>query len=172
METNRTELALLPDRAYIPRSQMVFNASVHTPQYTVHPTALGEYALHFTADWLCGMFSITDLSPEWVSFIQHQVRGGWSEGSYSGAAPFSNVVWDSTPWDDRVAAWVFSQVQVSAKVNGGILGDVLDSIRGADVSTWDQSARELPFHKTLALPDVESTTLGNLVPSPGAAKDG
>ena len=159
MEKPRTQLARLPDAAYTSRSQIVYNASVHDPQYTVAPTALGDYAIHFTAEWLNGLFSISDLSPDWVSFIQHSIRGGWSEWAYAGAAPFSKVEWDSMPWDDRVSDWVFSQVKLDGAVIGGILGDVMESMRDADVSVWSESQRRLPFHKTLALPDAKTTTL-------------
>ena len=159
MEKERTQLVRIPDAAYTSRSQILYNASVHTPQYTVSPTALGEYAVHFTADWFSGLFSVTDLSPEWAAFIQQQVRGGWSEWTYAGDAPFSNVPWDNLPWNDRVTEWVFSQVRLDSQLIGGLLGDLADPTEDTDVSTWGKTRKRLPFQKTLALPDANTSTL-------------
>jgi hypothetical protein len=153
------QLALRPKTSSIPRSKVVFTHSDPEPQYSVDPTTLGEFAIQWTADWFNGKFSVTDLPPEWVAFIQTSIHGGWCETSYDGAAPFSSVRWDALPWDDRVSAWIFSQVELEAAEMGGILGSIMDSMRDADVKTWGKSRRRLPFHRTLALPDDSTSTM-------------
>src|SRR5438309_1885021 len=80
---------------------VTYVATDHAPQYTIDRTALGEFALHWTADWLAGLFCITDFPAEWVAYIQESIRGGWCEDVYSGggAGAFSSVVWDVSLWE-------------------------------------------------------------------------
>ena len=71
-------------------------------QYVVSRTVLGEFAMHWTADWFAGCFSVTDLPHEWVAFVRGSVHGGWREAVWAGVTPFSCVMWDSGCPDRRV----------------------------------------------------------------------
>jgi hypothetical protein len=155
-------LALIPPTPNAPRAKVLYTSSDHAPEYVVGQTALGEFAMHWTADWLTGFFSVTDLPPEWVAFVQSTLNGGSHdshEAVYDGEAPFSLVVWEMLPWDDRIDEWVFSQELLeAADRQEGMLGNVVDAMRAVDVRTWGAARKRLPFHRTLALPDSNGST--------------
>jgi hypothetical protein len=78
-----------------------FNTTEPALQYLLDSTLLGELALHWSADWLTGLFSITDFPPEWVALIRASIRGGWHEAAYSGAEAgvfSSQELWDGVRW--------------------------------------------------------------------------
>ena len=156
------ELALRRDAAKVPGSKIVFTPSDHQPRYSVDPSALGEFAIQWTADRFNGLFSVTDLPADWVVFIQNSIHGPWCEMKYDGAAPFSGVLWNSMPWEERVSEWVFSQVKLESGDFGnvgGVLGNVIDSIRDAEIKVAEEFPVRLPLHATLALPDRNTSTL-------------
>ena len=160
MENRKSNpLALRETGSEVPGSNVVFTASDHPPRYSVETTALGDYAIQWTADSFKGMFSIMDFPVEWVTFIQTSIHGPWREQSYNGTAPFSVVLWNSEPWDERVSEWIFSQVRLDSGDVGGILGNVVDSIRDAEMKVARKPPRHLPFLGTLALPDRNTSTL-------------
>ena len=163
MENRRSNpLALRDNGPDVPGSNIVFTHSDHQPHYSVDTAALGDFAIQWTADRFKGMFSITDLPSEWVAFIQNSIHGPWREMTYNGAAPFSVVLWNSEPGDDRISEWIFSQVNLNAGMLDdvdGVLGTVIDSIRDAEMKVAKKPPLRLPFLGTLALPDQNSSTL-------------
>jgi hypothetical protein len=132
MDKPDDQLARRPKPAPLLQTRVIYSSSDHPPQYTVTPKDLGEYAVQWVANEFVGYFSITDLPPHWVAFIQSSIRGGWYEGVYAGVAPFSCVAWYPAPWDDRVTEWIFSQVRLQAvmPIDGG---DQLEAADGRDL---------------------------------------
>ena len=158
MRNDRNQLARRSAAAAVP--QVTFTAADHDPHYTVSHTALGEFAVPWTADWLAGRFSVTDLPPEWVAFIQASIRGGWYESVYAGGpGAFSTVVWDLTHADEHVSAWVFSQVQLEAGELGGEFQRFVEEVCRGEMRGWVPSRKGLTFQEPLMLPDRETTTL-------------
>ena len=160
MEDRRSNpLALREKSPEAPGSRVVFTPSDHQPHYSVDTAALGDFAIQWTADRFKGMFSITDLPSEWVAFIQNSIHGPWREMTYNGAAPFSVVLWNSEPWDDRISEWIFSQVHLDVDDVDGVLRTVIDSISDAEMKVAKKPPLRLPFLGALALPDQNSSTL-------------
>ena len=160
MEDRRSNpLALRDNGPDAPNSRVVFTPSDHQRHYAVDTTALGDFAIQWTADRFKGMFSITDLPSEWMAFIQNSIHGPPYEMSYQGEAPFSVVLWNSDRWEDRVCEWIFSQVNLNVGEVDGVLGTVIDSIRDAEIRVAKKPPIRLPFLGTLALPDQNSSTL-------------
>ena len=159
MSKSKNPLALRPKTSDVPKARVVFRQTDHDPQYAVDPAALGEFAVQWTADWYIGRFSITDLPPEWVAFVQTSNHGSFHEATYEGDAEFSRVPWNSLPWDDRVTEWIFSQVLLTDMEMDGMLENILDAMRDADETLLGKSRRQLPFHGTLALPDEGTSML-------------
>ncbi len=86
-----------------PKPRVIDTHGHHTPQYTVTQTLLGDYALHWNADFLAGRFCISDFPPEWMAYIQAAFRGPWREAAYDGPDPqFSVVLWDLSSWERTV----------------------------------------------------------------------
>jgi hypothetical protein len=89
---------------------VVFKHGEHEPQYTVSHTGLGEFALHWNADWLAGLFCVSDFPAEWVAFVQAAFRGGWREAVHDlgDEKPFSAVAWDLSAWERAVGPFSHS----------------------------------------------------------------
>src|SRR5438105_1018840 len=88
----RTQLARRPKSSGTVRAQFLLAPARRDPQYTLTRTDLGEFALHWTADWLAGLFCITDFPRDWVAFI----RGAAHEALWPGTAPFAGSIRVST----------------------------------------------------------------------------
>src|SRR4051812_8868477 len=100
MSKRRTELARRPKLKADLRAKVHFTAADPLPQYVIDRTLLGEFAVHWTAEWLAGLFCITDFPAEWVAVVRASIRGGWHEGSFAGGpSAFSAAVWDVKQWD-------------------------------------------------------------------------
>jgi hypothetical protein len=107
MNKNRNQLARRPRPEKTPRPQLLLAPAPHDavdPQYVVSRTDLGEFALHWTADWLAGLFSITDFPAEWIAFVRASIRGPAHEGNWLGNAPFAGATWVST-YSDNAPVW-------------------------------------------------------------------
>jgi hypothetical protein len=168
MSKRRTELARRPKPAATLRAKFQFTAADPLPQYVIDQTLLGEFALHWTAEWLAGLFCVSDFPAEWVALVRASIRGGWREGAFAGgAAAFSTAVWDVKQWDatldDAEAARIFSEVLLQAAAVEGPMADVIDAVLNADVTLpQDLKARirkRLPPKGQRALPDRKSSTL-------------
>jgi hypothetical protein len=153
--------------------RMIYTPAGHEAQYIVDPTALGEFAMYWTAEWLAGMFSLTDFPAEWVAFVQASIRGGWHEFAYPAAAgaanaPFSSVVWDeeaaAAAERERLANLVFSQVQLDGQDLPAPFQQIIEAVMAAEAEPVEQQPRKhrKEFHSSRpkrALPDRRSTTL-------------
>ena len=107
-----TALVRRPKQALIRGAPVRFNTTEPALQYLLDSTLLGELALHWSADWLSGLFSITDFPPEWVALIRASIRGGWHEAVYAGADAgvfSSQELWDATGWHTATAASVVTE---------------------------------------------------------------
>jgi hypothetical protein len=124
-----------------------FNTTEPALQYLLDSTLLGELAMHWSADWLAGLFCITDFPPEWVALVRASIRGGWHEAVYAGgnAGIFSSQeLWDSAGrWNGSVT--VVSDAAPS------------QTPTAAKQSPDESNASPPPAH--LALPDRDSSTL-------------
>src|SRR5258706_16254277 len=88
MGRRNTQLARRPKTSPALRPRYLLSAAPNPdrePQYTLTRTDLGEFALHWTADWLAGLFCITDFPRDWGAFI----RGAAHEALWPGTAPFA-----------------------------------------------------------------------------------
>jgi hypothetical protein len=82
------------------------------PQYVVSRTMLGEFALHWTAEWFAGLFSVTDLPAEWVAFVRASIHGPWDERAWSGGAPFAGAIRVTRPAEQPAGGWTLVQPQL------------------------------------------------------------
>jgi hypothetical protein len=116
MRKRENQLARRPQAQELARPQFLLAPSPHDsvdPQYVVSRTDLGEFALHWTADWLAGLFSITDFPAEWIAFVRASIRGPAHEGSWPGNAPFAGATWVSA-YSDNSPVWRSESPQVPA----------------------------------------------------------
>jgi hypothetical protein len=150
--------------------RMIFTPSGHEAQYVIDPTALGEFAMYWTAEWLEGMFSMTDFPAEWIAFVQASIRGGWHEFAYAGPAdaPFSSVVWDeaaaAAAERERLANLVFSQVQLDGQDLPAPFQQIIQAVMAAEAEPIETRPRKHrkefhPRRPKRALPDRRSSTL-------------
>lgn len=159
MSKKRSQLARRPHAPDELASRVIYHAGEAAAEYVVSRTALGDFAMHWTADWLSGMFSITDLPPEWVAFAQSSL-GGFREAVYVGEpVAFSTVLWDLKPFDDPAIAFQFCDVLLDGADLPGPFGVILDAVRSPDIRTWRKGKSRLPFGGRPALPGPGETTV-------------
>ena len=86
MARPRTELALRPKSpaADAPAEPILYTHAPAQTQYVIQQTLLGDFAMHWTADWLAGLFCVEDFPPQWVAYVQNTLLGSRYEGSWQG----------------------------------------------------------------------------------------
>lgn len=115
------------------RRQVINFAGEAAAEYVVSHTMLGDFAMHWSADWYAGLFSITDLPPEWVAIVEASLNGGWHEAVYGGEpAAFSTILWELKPADDPSISCAFSEVLLDA---AGLPGGPRKALPGPGQST-------------------------------------
>ena len=138
------------------RERIVYTHGEHAPQYTVSHTGLGEFALHWNAQWLSGLFCVSDFPAEWVAFVQAAFHGGWHEGVYDTGEvpPFSSVAWDLSDWERAVGP--FSPAQMGAWLPRdpvwGLIGREQEEARPV-------KRGEIPWVRSLTLPAMGEGTV-------------
>jgi hypothetical protein len=124
-----------------------FNTTEPALQYLLDSTLLGELAVHWSADWLAGLFCITDFPPEWVALVRASIRGGWHEAVYAAGA-HAGVFSSQELWD-AAGRW---------NANVTVVSDASPSQPSAAAKeSRPQSNAPPPAHR--ALPDRDSSTL-------------
>jgi hypothetical protein len=112
MARQNTELAVRSDS---PRGlpTIVFKPASGENQYFIFHTLLGDAALYWTADWLAGLFCVSDFPTEWVSYVQNVVLGPRYESAWEGDERTFAVVTE---------AMVQEQVEIHRRVLPAMMG--------------------------------------------------
>jgi hypothetical protein len=133
--------------------QVVYSAAEHEAQYVVSHTGLGEFALHWNAQWLSGLFCVSDFPAEWVAFVQAAFCGGWREAVHDlgERRPFSGVAWDLSAWERAVGPFshVVAQAWLPRDPVWGMVEQDAKAVRRG----------EIPWVRSLALPGTGEATV-------------
>jgi hypothetical protein len=161
---HKNELARgAPPKALQKRSaRVVYTNGDHASEYTLGHTGLGEFSLHWTAEWLAGSFCVSDFPTEWVTYVHAAFCGAWREAvwdHHGEATPFSAVTWELSPFERAVGP--FSEVPLGVWLpHDALWANVdLDAIMQAEARTNAGVRRQLPLIRSLALPEPGGQTV-------------
>ncbi len=136
------------------RPRVVYTHTEHDRQYTVTESWFGELTLNWNANWLSGLFCITDFPTEWVAYVQAAFRGGWREGVHDLGAdrPFSAVTWDLSDWERAVGP--FSPANAGHWLPSDPVWGMVEAQAAVPPKRGD-----IPWIRSLTLPDPGETTI-------------